>query len=215
MVICKYCKREFHVKPNVIKRGGGKYCSVKCYGLSQQKRIKRQCIVCKKEFTTSQGYINKGWAKWCSKKCQHLKQENNANWRGGKKEKECLQCNKIIYKWNSEVGNFCSRSCVSIFYGKGKNNPNWQGGISFEPYSSDWTESLKHSIKVRDNFSCQICLYKQNKISHNIHHINYNKKDNNPQNLITLCNKCHSKTNFKREIWQNKLLQLMKNREGT
>jgi len=34
-----------------------------------------------------------------------------------------------------------------------------------------------------------------------IHHIDYNKKNSFPQNLITLCVKCHSLTNFNRDQW--------------
>lgn len=34
-------------------------------------------------------------------------------------------------------------------------------------------------------------------------HIDYNKKNCNPKNLITLCRKCHSKTNSNRDYWIN------------
>lgn len=39
----------------------------------------------------------------------------------------------------------------------GENNWNWQGGKSFEPYSIDWTETLRRSIRERDNYVCQMC----------------------------------------------------------
>jgi 5-methylcytosine-specific restriction endonuclease McrA len=78
-------------------------------------------------------------------------------------------------------------------------NPNWKGGISKELYGFDWTNLLKHSIRTRDCFVCQIC--KEN--GWIIHHINYNKKNNNPDNLITLCRSCHSKTNGNRNYWTN------------
>ena len=32
-------------------------------------------------------------------------------------------------------------------------------------------------------------------------HIDYNKKNSNPNNLITLCSRCHSKTNFFNKKW--------------
>lgn len=73
----------------------------------------------------------------------------------------------------------------------------WQGGISKELYGFDWTYLLKHSIRTRDCFVCKIC----DKHGWIIHHIDYNKKNNCPENLITLCNSCHAKTNFKREYW--------------
>jgi len=40
---------------------------------------------------------------------------------------------------------------------KGEKSPFWKGGISFEPYSIDWTETLKRSIRERDKYTCQIC----------------------------------------------------------
>ena len=80
---------------------------------------------------------------------------------------------------------------------KGKDNPRWLGGSSFEPYSVDWTDTLKKAIRERDNYVCQIC----NQYGFIVHHINYNKKDCSTKNLITLCRKCHSKTNNNRDKW--------------
>lgn len=85
------------------------------------------------------------------------------------------------------------------------NNPNWQGGISFEPYGIEFNEDLKEVIRNRDRRKCQMCkkteLENQEKLS--IHHIDYNKQNNNPNNLITLCRKCHLKTNHNRDYWIN------------
>jgi len=33
--------------------------------------------------------------------------------------------------------------------------------------------------------------------------IDYNRENNNLNNLITLCRSCHSQTNFNREDWAN------------
>jgi exonuclease III len=83
----------------------------------------------------------------------------------------------------------------------GSNNPNWRGGISKLPYSLDWTETLRKSIRERDKYTCQICSSQQGDILFDIHHIDYNKENCCPNNLITLCRNCHSKTNGKREWW--------------
>ncbi len=83
----------------------------------------------------------------------------------------------------------------------GKNHWNWQNGKSLEPYSIDWTITLKISIRERDKYTCQICGEKQNEKAFSIHHIDYDKKNCNPINLITLCKKCHAKTNFNRDKW--------------
>ena len=89
----------------------------------------------------------------------------------------------------------------------GKNNPNWRGGISFEPYGKDFNNALKELIRRRDNYKCQLCGAPQEEFYKklDIHHINYNKKDNNPNNLITLCPFCHKKTNGNRAYWEVKL----------
>ena len=91
---------------------------------------------------------------------------------------------------------------------KGKNNamygksgilsPNWQGGISFEPYSPEFNKDLKQSILDRDNNICQDpnCNIENPKILC-IHHIDYDKNNNDIDNLITLCCLCHLKTNGK------------------
>ena len=81
----------------------------------------------------------------------------------------------------------------------GENSPNWQGGISFEPYSIDWTETLKRAIRERDHYLCQVCSQYGNAV----HHIDYDKKNCNPNNLITTCVSCNTKANFNREYWTN------------
>jgi len=79
----------------------------------------------------------------------------------------------------------------------GEKNHSWNGGISFKPYTVDWTETLRRSIRERDHYTCQLC----NQYGYSVHHIDYDKKNCNPENLITLCRKCHLKTNFNRENW--------------
>jgi 5-methylcytosine-specific restriction endonuclease McrA len=81
-------------------------------------------------------------------------------------------------------------------------NPNWQGGKSFEPYSLNWTETLKRSIRERDNYACQLCGALQGDRAHSVHHIDYNKNNCKPQNLITLCVSCHARTNYNRRKWK-------------
>lgn len=80
---------------------------------------------------------------------------------------------------------------------RGMKHPNWQGGKSFEPYSIDWTETLKRAIRERDNYICQLC----SQYGNNVHHKDYDKKDCDPTNLITLCKRCNSRVNFNRNYW--------------
>jgi len=82
-------------------------------------------------------------------------------------------------------------------------HPNWQGGKSFEPYSLKWTKELKETIRQRDNHTCRLCGVKWIKGNRKfiVHHIDYDKKNCDLDNLITLCLNCHLKTNFKRDYW--------------
>lgn len=92
---------------------------------------------------------------------------------------------------------------------KGKNcgpfHPAWKGGISFEQYSQHWTDDLKEVIRKRDNYVCQECGIHQDEMQSykklDIHHIDYDKHNLDPINLISLCKSCHMKTNYNREYW--------------
>lgn len=94
----------------------------------------------------------------------------------------------------------------------GTNHWNWQGGITNDPYSDDWTEMLRDSIRCRDNYICQVCGIHQDEMDGrfkklDVHHIDYNKQNCNPKNLISLCKSCHAKTNINREYWLNYFLK--------
>jgi hypothetical protein len=91
----------------------------------------------------------------------------------------------------------------------GSKNHEWQGGKSFEQYTLDWTKTLKRSIRERDHYTCSLCLMNQTSKAFPVHHIDYNKKNCNPNNLITLCERCHMKTNKHREGFTEFLKTLM------
>lgn len=73
-------------------------------------------------------------------------------------------------------------------------------------YCSEWRE-IRKEIYKRDNWTCQECnikcVGKDGKSNKKIqcHHIDWNKDNNNHDNLITLCSVCHGKTNLKKENW--------------
>jgi hypothetical protein len=75
------------------------------------------------------------------------------------------------------------------------------GGSSFEPYCILWGDKeYKDGIRIeRDGDVCNNpdCNGKCKRLG--IHHINYDKKDCRPVNLITLCISCNSKANKDRE----------------
>jgi len=87
---------------------------------------------------------------------------------------------------------------------RGRRNPNWiENKIRFYPLG--WNKTHREQIRFRDGYKCQICncpeIENCQKLS--VHHIDYNKKNINPENLISLCLSCHTKTNRNRTYWIN------------
>ena len=97
---------------------------------------------------------------------------------------------------------------------RGELASNWQDGKSFEIYPMEFNKGFKRFIYERDNYTCQDpnCEHKTNILD--AHHIDYNKKNNNSDNIITLCRSCHAKTNGKnnRQYWTEFYQNTMINR---
>lgn len=85
----------------------------------------------------------------------------------------------------------------------GANSANWRGGISFESYGIEFNTKLKNQIREHDGHTCQECHLTEEQLGRalDVHHIDYDKKNNSPENLISLCKSCHAQTNFSREDW--------------
>lgn len=143
-----------------------------------------------------------------AKKKMSLAKKGKPSWNKGGKGHQAWNKGK---KWSPEVLQKLSDSH------KGKKMPletrikisNANKGKYFvaKGYSVDWTKTLRLSIKERDRFVCQICNDRQMDISFSVHHIDYDKKNCNPTNLMTLCKTCHTKTNHNRKYWQTLLEQ--------
>src|SRR3990167_420114 len=103
--------------------------------------------------------------------------------------------NPLGHKWSNEAKSKFSLLIKGILkpYLRGIKNGMWQGGKSFESYTIDWTNTLRRSIRERDYYTCQMCKEPQGDVALDVHHINYDKKNCNPNNLITLCRGCHIK----------------------
>ncbi len=130
----------------------------------------------------------------------YIESNPKPNWRGGisKKYRKCVDCGGPI---KDHASTRC-RKCHNEFMG-GSNHWNWRGGKSFEPYPLGWTKTFKEQIRYRDGYRCQMCGMPE--VEHgrklDTHHIDYDKSNLDQFNLISLCKKCHPKTNFNREYW--------------
>jgi hypothetical protein len=147
--------------------------------------------------------------------------ETHGSWKGGKVTVPCVQCGKELVRFPSQVlrNAYCDHVCYGKWkeenlkgdqnpnYGNsvlsGEANPNWRGGIACEPYAPIWVDKrFKAGIRERDSFTCQNPMCPKTDDVLAIHHINYNKKDCDPKNLITLCRSCNASANFNRSFWQ-------------
>ena len=121
----------------------------------------------------------------------------------------CPENHTHLMSWNSwSVGKRCP-TCKNIKY-SGSGNPNWKGGISCEPYCDVWLDKeFKESVLERDSDRCQNpdCWGTSKRLT--VHHIDYNKKNCGPGNLITLCRSCNARANFDRELHKNWYSNLM------
>ena len=201
--ICPICKKRFSV-PNCLNRM--LYCSRSCYEKGRKKGKYIKCIVCNKKFYAMPSIIKKN-RKYCSQKCMGKNHQKNKHFNWKSKQVKCKTCGKKFYAHILDIkkgwGLFCSKNCMNIFY-VGENSPNWIDGKSFEPYPSLFNTQLKEKIRVRDNFICQLCSVPELECTKRllIHHVDYNKENCNEKNLISLCNKCNSIVNYKREYWK-------------
>lgn len=127
---------------------------------------------------------------------RHHSEETKAKIRLARKS----QLSPRLGKHNSESANLKN----SLAH-RAEKHPNWRGGISRQPYAFEFNYELKMMIRKRDNFICQECGHTEEQLGYplRVHHIDYDKKNNETNNLLGLCRSCHAQTNYKREDWVN------------
>ena len=175
--------------------------------LANKKREDRNCALCNTGFSSKPCSLKKFCSKRCGLKNRYKNKIVIMNC--------CIQCKK-----ETTNKQFCSNSCVGLSL-RGREQKEewinkqrvqmlgdkcwlWQGGKSFEPYLPEFNNLLKEQVRRRDNLSCQECGWTQKQLGYKlpVHHIDYNKKNNDKQNLISLCRSCHAQTNYDRDDWQ-------------
>lgn len=184
------------------------------YG-DRRQRVNSNCLTCDKpiesfksrpkKFCSFMCYIkNADIKKGFTKGVKNIKLSDYKRKLVPRVEIECKFCDKIIKVKNSRKGtaNFCSNKCKYEFMQK-ENSPTWKGGLSFEPYGLDFDNKLREQIRKRDGYRCQECFRHQNELGYKlpVHHIDFNKTNSIPENLIALCRNCHTQTNWNREDW--------------
>lgn len=139
--------------------------------------------------------------------------KGNVSWNKGKKLskehiKKLSDSHKGQISWmkGKKWEDIYSKEALKSFNNRFRikeNHPSWLGGLSFEKYGKGFTEELRERIREEYGRVCQECGYSEERLGYklSVHHIDYNKKNNNETNLIPLCKSCHQKTNYDREDW--------------
>jgi hypothetical protein len=72
MLLCKKCDKEFKIKPSLIKRGGGKYCSNTCHFAAKRRGKLVVCSWCSDKVYRKPRLLRKSKSKkyFCNKSCQ-------------------------------------------------------------------------------------------------------------------------------------------------
>jgi len=87
-------------------------------------------------------------------------------------------------------------------------NPAWRGGIA-RLYTKNW-KTISRTIRQRDEWTCQLCGLSKKQLRNDlhVHHIDYDKANNCPANLISLCFTCHRSIPEGDTEWQIRLARL-------
>ncbi len=154
--------------------------------------------------------------KFCSRKCsaqyvkKHMSGKDSPSY--AKVDKECVICKKqySVSPSHADRRKTCGDvKCLfeyrSNLYSR-ENNPNYRD-VSRE-YPIEFNDKLTSKIRDRDEHVCQNCgMSEAENISKfgrvlDVHHIDYDKNNSAPTNLISLCFRCHIRTvTANRQFW--------------
>lgn len=180
-------------------------------------RIANQKIASDPAVRTKNSLSHLGKNPWNKgKKCPQLSGHNHWNWGNNmpqesiEKMRQSLtgkkQSPKLIQKRVEGMAGYRHSMETRVKIGAANSregNGNWLGGASREPYALIWGSRLfKGTIRERDNHTCQNPECKKTCNILSIHHIDYDKKNCDSKNLITLCRACNGRANFNRDFWQ-------------
>jgi len=157
----------------------------------KQPRVERTCQECKTQFLVWASLIRHGKKyNFCSRNCFLAASRVTIT---------CDHCGVSFTRQRKTASrysgkNFCSRDCV---YKSRRISPDRIPLKRLRYGSTEFRKARKEVIE-RDGM-CQICLDTN---ANSVHHKNWNPYDNNLENLVLLCKKCHG--SFKRfEDWDS------------
>ena len=140
---------------------------------------------------------------------------------GEKLKFECDKGHKFMMCWDSFKQKhrcpLCSLEKNGGVFKIGEDHPNWKNGASWEPYCEVWTDKeYKEDIKIRDGHKClnPNCWKTSYHLPLCIMHIDNDKKNCHPSNLITGCYSCNARAQKDRAWWTSWYRAIMYRRYG-
>lgn len=153
-----------------------------------------KCEICNQEFEPKNSL-----QKFCSKECKRKSLTNRNSVKRSIKRKEkfdmmdkikkCLVCGKEFeVRQQYRKQKYCSEKCLNksekLFGGKQERDLEYKNQIRFD--------GNRYKVLERDDYTCQVC---GNTTQLVLHHKDESGQSDNPNNeidnLITLCRRCH------------------------
>ena len=159
-------------------------------------RAPRPCPQCGHPFQPAPSVMLKGGGKFCSFACYRA-------WTHEREKALLVQCTQCGTEFRRKIvllrrrkHSFCRPVCSQRFH-RGTNAPNWRGGR--EPNRGRRWQRLAALIRERDDYACQRCGRSEEETGERLsvdHRIPWRylpkRLANHPQNLVSLCRRCHS-----------------------
>lgn len=196
--------------------------------------IERICQNCQQPFMIYLAWVKKGAGKNCSKACAYKTRTGQSSYTRTPEHRK--QMSDIVLgrdltlqqRRMAAIGHARKGKTFDEIYGgrasevraklsrPGELNPNWRGGKTRNRYPYIFFK-LRIQVFERDGYICMNCDMTNDEAKTRdslhrgltVHHIDYNKENNQLSNLITLCKWCNSSANSRREVWQKKYVQLL------
>jgi 5-methylcytosine-specific restriction endonuclease McrA len=182
-----------------------RFCSRKCSNLHRWggtkktgKETLQTCKFCGKEWITTRSSQSRGYLT-CSKECKA-----NAISKAHKGKVVSQESRAKLSKSKTGVPLSDEHRHAISAGSKPENNRFWIDGRSKEKsgkdYNYEFTSCLKTTVKKRDGSVCTSCKHDGSIYALHVHHVDFDKTNNTLDNLITLCNKCHSRLHRSKDV---------------